>query len=639
MKRNVEKPTSFKYNWYKTMRDQLRLLYTKEQLPDGELKQILDAAWANKYNPSGRFYNTVTRENAQITVEDYIDKFLSEHLSMSGYGALFQNQDSGKLNLLAEAVQFLLDERDRYKAAQKKAAHGSAEYAINKRNQTSVKILTNSIYGCLGMIVSALYDPTVQNSITNCGQDIITTCIYALEAYMADNVPFKDVDVLISYIQNIIEEPYEWEILKFVDEIPKERLHKYLVSKCEQPAEDIVGRIISKLDGEMVTRIYYKNHLLELMVQPKFAKVLKKYIDAPDDSFRKSDEFTLFKNIVIQFTMFRGLLPDRFWFMYNNHRKAILLSDTDSAFLYTDPIVEEISKVFDLDRKNEIQQIQLINIFMDIFCVVMDKIYDLFGDSAGLTEKDRKNIFMKNEFVYKRIMVTENKKSYAGLVTAENGIILKNPVIDIKGLSIKKSTSAKKIRDTFTDILEHDILGSEKIDVSAILKKYSDLEEDIKSSLARGELVYAIPKSISSPEEYKNPDRIDGFRGTVVWNELYPEEKIVTPDRAYLVKLNSFTKMKPILYTQYKHECDVIQHILDNGVNVGKTKVDIKKFDCDVICIPISRDTMPEFFTHLINYNDMVATNMSNGMVLLKQLGIFVSNKNNTQKKSNIILL
>ena len=621
------------------MRDQLRLLYSKEQLPDAEIKKVLDDAWAKKYNPSGRFYNTVTKENKPITVEAYIDWFLSENLSMSGYGALFQNQDSGKLNLLAEAVQFLLDERDRYKAAQKKAEHGSAEYAINKRNQTSVKILTNSIYGCLGMIVSALYDPTVQNSITNCGQDIITTCIYALEAYMADNVPFKDADVMISWINTVLSEEYKWNILDFVDQISREALHKYFDSKCEEPATDIVGTIISKLTDEQVTRLYYKNHLLELLVQPKFARVLKKYIFAPDDSFRKSKEFDLFKQVIVQFTMFRGLMPDRFWFMYNNNRKAILLSDTDSAFLYTDPMVEEISKTFELDRTNEVQQIQLINIFMDIFCVVMDEIYYLLGDAAGLTEKDRKNIFMKNEFVYKRIMVTENKKSYAGLVTAENGIILKDPVIDIKGLSIKKSTSAKKIRDTFTDILEHDILGSKNINVAEILRKYTALEEDIKRSLQKGELTYAIPKSVSSPEEYKNPERIDGFRGTAVWNELYPEEKIVAPDRAYLIKLQSFSKMKAHLYGEFKRECDIIQSILDNGVQVGKNTVDISKFDCDVICIPISRDTMPEFFTKLVNYADMVATNMSNGMVLLKQLGIFVSNKNNVQKKSNIVIL
>ena len=63
--------------------------------------------------------------------------------------------------------------------------------------------------GILGQKDSVFYNSFVQNSITSTGQDLITTSIIAMEAFLGNNVKFEDTDAVINFIMNIKSEDYD----------------------------------------------------------------------------------------------------------------------------------------------------------------------------------------------------------------------------------------------------------------------------------------------------------------------------------------------------------------------------------------------------------------------------------------------
>jgi hypothetical protein len=228
---------------------------------------------------------------------------------------------------------------------------------------------------------------------------------------------------------------------------------------------------------------------------------------------------------------------------------------------------------------------------------------------------------------------------YAGIIKGELGRLLKNPVLDIKGLSIRKTNMPKKLRDQFTEILTTEVLDAEKIDLRKIIKQFDKLGHDIEESLMRGETEYSIPRSLEQFDKYKNPSTIEPLRGVLIWNALEPENVITPPEKVNIVKLNVQDKDHPELLKLKETHPDKYKAIMKTVFNEGvsEPKIDISRFGLSVITIPKSVDKIPEYLLGMIDYSSMVNTNMSNGYIILESLGIYTEEVNTTKYKSNIV--
>ena len=97
---------------------------------------------------------------------------------------------------------------------------------------------------------------------------------------------------------------------------------------------------------------------------------------------------------------------------------------------------------------------------------------------------------LKNEFFYKRLMLTLAKKNYAGLTMSQEGV-LKDPMeLDVKGLALMKSTTSKYVKETFLKLIEEKILKPEYIDINDIIHEYIKFSQEVVSSIKKGEISY-----------------------------------------------------------------------------------------------------------------------------------------------------
>ena len=149
-----------------------------------------------------------------------------------------------------------------------------------------------------------------------------------------------------------------------------------------------------------------------------------------------------------------------------------------------------------------------------------------YTKSCGSYSDDRKClIYMKNEFLFRRALLTMNKKNYASKQELQEGnIVPEEESMDIKGLPIKKSTLNKRIQDELSKILYEEILNTPVIDQVNIIKRFAILEKKMYNSLHSGEKEFYKPVTIKSINHYDDPMRIQGVKAAIIWNYLKDEE-------------------------------------------------------------------------------------------------------------------
>lgn len=640
--RDYSKVMSFKQLWLQEQYQKLRKIYDPSEVSNAELKDLLLSEYDKRRVVSGRFFSNTTNKNEVMTQEQFIDYFLSKPVVMSGYSTLYENQDNS-VNIGSAALKFLLDSRKVFKKKMEESEYGSDQYIYYRILQLTFKVLANSYYGILGERNSVFYNSHVQNSITMTGQDLITTAILSLENFLADNVQFEDFDDAITFINDTLSEGIDDSILKYLDQpVLHSDLESYILSKTSRidaEMESKLSKAIRKLSLEDVNRLFYKNKIIQFIsnswVSDKFKEVISLYESGSETAEAAQSYLT---DIINKFTFSNAIFEDRFKRVVKMDRKSVVVSDTDSAFINLSNYIAGSFRAIGLERE-ESKELIVVNMLIGIVTDALEQTFNRLTENMGLLEDHKSTINMKNEFVYKRLMLTRNKKSYGGMIESELGKTLKNPVSDIKGLAIRKSSVAKKLRKKFSEILQEDVLNSERVHLSGIIKKFDELGVEIEDSLKRGETDYLIPKNIETIDGYKDPSMQEPVRGVLVWNALEPENQIVPPEKIDIVKMKVFDANDPLLLklkeTHPDKHAAIMKVVFNEGV--AKPNIDISRFGLSVVAIPKSVDKIPSYLLPMIDYQSMVNNNMANGYIILESLGIYTEEVKTTKYKSNII--
>ena len=528
-----------------------------------------------------------------------------------------------------------------------------------------------------------------------------------MEEFLSNNVPFSDTDDALTFISNTINDECKFNIMDYLDEpVSKDTLMKYLLNHVKEGVEldeKIISDVVDGLSPEMINRLYYKNQILELVKNSWFKDKLNKmseFVYAEQPAKEMEEDLNEFKDKIIQFCYYDHLFEDRYKRSMKDKRKSIITIDTDSNFINLDKYVHDVTDLLKLDPENETQQMTVMNIFINVTTEVLKKIFWNLTTNMGLIDRCKPIINMKSEFIYKRILLTKNKKNYGGIITGELGKLLTKPALDIKGLAIRKTTVSKMLRNEFTSILENDILSAKQIDLKSIIDKYDRLGERVEASLRNGSTEYAIPGNCEIFENYSNPEQMRAVRGITVWNALEMENQIIPPDKVNILDLNEklfepFRKLDHLenmsmllndpdvsqelkdliikypekakiiakvaynvdnsdnmsmllndpdvsqelkdLIIKYPEKAKIIAKVAYNVDNSDANALDISKFGMGCLAIPKGDEKSPEYILPFIDYTGMVNKSMTNGYILLESIGIYISDVSLTKYKSNII--
>lgn len=523
--------------------DQLCLVY-----PDRDrekLKVFVEEEIKSSVKDRQVLFNDGERKTPRSLLE-FCNWMEAETPILTGYGAVYKKHNDGK-NLLANMFDYLLKSRKIVKKEMFKHVNDldKTEYNRLDLEQKTYKLLANSGYGATVEKNCIFYNSNFGPSITYNGVIIITTAVNAFESFMSNNVDFDNLNDILMFIDRTSTQQYKYTDI--VDKhISKEELYEYLSNKFINKNQFDLFALKKTIDGlsqDVVDKVYYKNNLYKFFENTKIEELLLKVIGNKDflDPNEPPEDIAEYMQTIWDYldewVLYKHLNFYRFRNADKGKRKTVLVVDTDSNFLMLDPFYKYFYNKYEgkLDTTDE-SRVATVNIATFFLSNVIREVYEKMTREMNVPEDKRPIINMKNEFFYKRLMTTRNKKSYAGLLIMQEGNMYDNPEIDVKGLAIRKVSVNAKVRKYFTELLENRILSSDNIDLGTIYGSFMSLQNEISNSLKNGEIEYLSPGKANEIESYATPYQMQPVRGAIAWNALYPHNEIVLPaDRKSVV--------------------------------------------------------------------------------------------------------
>lgn len=294
-------------------------------------------------------------------------------------------------------------------------------------------------------------------------------------------------------------------------------------------------------------------------------------------------ELDAYRDIIIEYVYYGYQIPDRVDRNANMIKSVIMISDTDSCIISLDAWyryglslvdgqnlkiarqqvdvfrkikrdedgdiedkswmtpVEFMEEKFDYDFYNDevielehfidpvafLPQDNVRYTIINIMCYILDRVvndYMLRFTKANFSWAEGKDckIIAKNEFLFRRALLSDGKKNYASYQEIQEGnFIPPEEAVDVKGLqAMTKSSSPDSTKAALKKILLEDILKADNIDQMKIIKDIAILEHQILDSINSGSKEYYKPVNIKSMASYDDPMRIQGIKASVAWNEL-----------------------------------------------------------------------------------------------------------------------
>ena len=223
---------------------------------------------------------------------------------------------------------------------------------------------------------------------------------------------------------------------------------------------------------------------------------------------------------------------------------------------------------------------------------------------------------MKNEFMFKSLLLTFGAKNYADLQLVQEGnIVPYEKQLDIKGLPITKVGMPKSTSESLTKILEFDILRKNHIDQADIIRKFATLEKQIIQSIKDKKKEFHKPARIKSLSYYDDPMKIQGIKASVAYNSIRnPDEEGINLDER-----NSVLVIKTDIND--KNVAVIRDTFPQHYVRIKELLKDKKYFKGKISSIAIPSDIeIPDWIVPFINYNEIIKDNLRN--FPLEEIGI-----------------
>ncbi len=280
----------------------------------------------------------------------------------------------------------------------------------------------------------------------------------------------------------------------------------------------------------------------------------------------------------------------------------------------------------------------LINIMSYIVGELVNDYMVEFTKANGSYDDSKKClIYMKNEFLMRRALLTYGMKNYASKLELQEGNrVPEEESMDIKGLQIKKVTLNKSIQEALSKLLYEEVLDTDVIDQVSIIKKLAILDKKIYKSLHNGEKEFYKPVNVKSIDHYDDPMGIQGIKAAVIWNEIKDDDlegfDLTARNAMDIVKVNINEKEALKIKDTYPETYEKIIKVLNDTTIFRGTKPS-KGNEFTSLAIPLDV-SVPKWAVEFIDYKTIINDNIGN--FPLESVNI-QNNGNNNIAYSNIM--
>jgi len=421
------------------------------ELTSEELDKLNDTMDNTFEERTGELINTYQPEkNRPMKISNLIGWWLDKTPPViSGSGAMFISEENGGSNVTGSFVDMLLKSRKAVKN-QMFAEPDKNKKAMLDMKQKVFKVLTNAYYGALGQKTFIFHDRNSAAGVTGSGVSIITMLIQVFEQFMGDNWKFECWGDIFEFIElsNKKMENDQFDICdiegvekddiielvssRLIGKLPtnllknKEEFDEF-VQSTDNSHSDNIRRLLNKLYGlsvDQLTRLYYRNNLYEFLEESYvMEEILPELLKFSIPSGNRSDieegdlslTLDLFSDLILEYVSLPVQYEEKMNFCNTRVRESVLLTDTDSVFLLIDKFILWVGEQFpDYEITSFENRVTVCNMLIYVVGDISQIVLDDWSMRHFVDKAKYPLLNLKNEFLYSRIMITHNKKSYAG---------------------------------------------------------------------------------------------------------------------------------------------------------------------------------------------------------------------------------
>lgn len=450
----------------------------------------------------------------------------------------------------------------------------------------------------------------------------------------------------------------------------------------------IIWEILSKLSQDELDRLFYKNNLFHFIDNAPIKQAILFMLQSLESPFMDPNEppesikdaLKEFCDVLKEYVYYDKQIIDRLEKMTSLIRSVSIIQDTDSAIVSFDgwyqyvrqwcagiPMaiknevidaiefiesgnietsevkqkVEEYSflndEIIEVDRLIDPMVItpqdglrySIINILAYCIGILVNDYMDKYCTNSHSDNERACLISLKNEFLFKRVIITDAKKHYASKMELQEGnVIPEDKSLDIKGMdAFVKSSMNPATQARLKKILYDDILNSESIDQLQVLRDIARVEKEIFDSINNGEKRFFKPVKVKSLSSYENPMRIQGIVASYAYNALHEPgtEALDMSIRNSVDVVKVDISMKNIDRIR-----DSFPGVYERAVELLKTKEFANGISS--VAIPLN-EPVPGWILPFIEYATIINDNVSGFPI--ESIGLYRGSSNNNS--TNII--
>lgn len=586
-------------------------MQTHPDVDRGTVAQLIDQLMEKSLtNIPCVMHNNVYHETIRTDIVNVFDWIGTRNPIITGNGTFFKQHKeytSPSIKMLEYDMAF----RDKQKTKMKSFPKGSPEYINYYTGQNNTKKIMNADYGAAGARTAPFFSIYIPPATTAMTRNMTTTLICCLEMLSSNNDKWgkiNHINELFDMINIVLSDndPNRvfYRIACTVDDVFKRLVS--MVNYMSSYDLKVLHAFLNTLDQSQLSKLMlaFNVKLVLTDLVPNEVRVVAEYSKRNPIDFENvteeslgdfganppeeiANEINIIAKMVLDNCVYPFMLNDCEVRAENMERVIVCVTDTDSLMVHFANYVDEFQcRVSNFRDSCILASILGVHLFINN---IIPKCVE--GITMGCNINDeyyRKKFIFKNEFGF-LAMALFAKKMYAASMFVQEGKPRDIHKIAVTGLSFKKRDAAEFLEPIMLELYDKYILTSKDISVEALLDEYYAWRDKLQQ--IRVDSSYYKVLSVKDISAY-DPNKVlpDQMRGSIVWNNLFPDEEILPMDRVIVIPL-SFQLLREHASENWNIG-EVLRLSLINNENM--------KYD-PVICLPEHYHEVPEWLQSSID--------------------------------------
>lgn len=256
--------------------------------------------------------------------------------------------------------------------------------------------------------------------------------------------------------------------------------------------------------------------------------------------------------------------------------------------------------------------------------------------AMGVAKQYVNKLSMKNEYYFPVFSLTSRAKHYYAYRAAQEGNVLKELELEIKGVALRNSNVPPAITKKAHALIRHvmdTVMAGKKLNSTQVLRYVAKVEDDIRQGVLSGSYGLLGKMQIKGRDAYKNPES-SNFLHFDLWQSVFADHYGPAPNPPYVA-------VKVPVDLERKQDMEKWLKEMDNQGIATRLRAWLeanKKSTMAIMMLPeqvLALTGIPKEIVTAVDIRPLIIQTVESFYLILESLGIFMKNKDQTRLVSD----